>query len=178
MSLETWPTLTSGVVLCTFGSQTFCANFVVMQETNSCFTWQHRSRDYLMGCRSSNGWDPRTEFMGSHWRVRTISSVRPAAMAKTTQREARGWTPRFTWRWRFCDTEPRHFQRASISLCFRRQTKLWSKWSLKTESPTWDTFLGVRTLKAALIAREKSVARLTPAPTLSWRYIDAISTTQ
>ena len=70
---------TSRGVWCFFGNQIICASFMVLQETDNCAAWQHRSRKYLMRCQSAKGRDPRSEFMGhSHWRVGT-------ALSKTMQ---------------------------------------------------------------------------------------------
>ena len=39
-----------------------CAYFMVLQETDNCVAWQHRSRKYLMRCQTAKGRDPRSEW--------------------------------------------------------------------------------------------------------------------
>ena len=43
-----------------FRKPNICANFVVMQETSSCFAWLHRSRNHIGRQQSSNGYPVRS----------------------------------------------------------------------------------------------------------------------
>ena len=62
--------ITSGGILCTFGSRTFVPISWMWKETDFCFTQFHRSWSNFSQCRFTHGWDSRSRSSGfSDWSI-------------------------------------------------------------------------------------------------------------